>query len=316
VNWADVPSVVPRGEHELAAHWLQYNGAGTYAYGIRVRLSPDAGRSWSETIVPHDDRSPTEHGFASFFDHPDGGPGLVWLDGRRMAAEAAGEGEAHGTGDMSLRAGKIETDGRVTETLLDDRTCECCPTSAVRTGRGVLVAYRDRSEAEVRDIALVRYQDGTWSAPAVVHPDGWVIEGCPVNGPALAADGDRVALAWFTAAGNEPRVQAAFSSDGGETFGGPVMVSDGPSLGRVDVVLLADGSAIVTHLGRGSTGVVLESRHITPDGARSAPVVVTRMSGSRASGYPRVVRSGDMLLYAWTDASRPSRVRSARVALP
>jgi hypothetical protein len=316
VNWADVPSVVPVGEEGLAAHWLQYNGQGTYAYGVRVRLAQDDGRSWSDTIVPHDDRSPTEHGFVSIFDHPDGGTGLVWLDGRQMAAEGAAADEGHGTGDMSLRVGLVRADGQVSETLLDPRTCECCPTSAVRTDRGVVVAYRDRSEGEVRDIALVRYEAGAWTAPVVVHPDGWVIEGCPVNGPALAADGDRVVLAWFTAAGGTPKVQAAFSADGGISFGAPIRISDEPSLGRVDVVLLADGSALVTHLSRGATGVVLESRRIAADGVRSGPVVITEMSGNRASGYPRVVRAGRVVLFAWTDASRPSRIRTARVDLP
>ncbi len=63
------------------------------------------------------------------------------------------------------------------------------------TARGPVVAYRDRSVDEVRDIAVVRRVNGTWTTPAVVHDDHWQIAACPVNGPALASRGDTVVIA-------------------------------------------------------------------------------------------------------------------------
>jgi hypothetical protein len=45
-----------------------------------------------------------------------------------------------------------------------------------------------------------------------VHSDNWKIDACPVNGPAIAATGRRVAVAWFTAANDTARVKLAFSS--------------------------------------------------------------------------------------------------------
>ena len=51
--------------------------------------------------------------------------------------------------------------------------------------------YRDRTEAEIRDIAIVRLVDGIWSDPALVSADGWEIAGCPVNGPAIDSAGGR-----------------------------------------------------------------------------------------------------------------------------
>ena len=73
---------------------------------------------------------------------------------------------------------------------------------------------------------------------------GWLAAtACPVNG-AVAAAGERVAVAWFTGADKTPRVKLAFSNDAGETFGQPVAVDDGNPTGRVDVLLLvADGRA-------------------------------------------------------------------------
>jgi hypothetical protein len=44
--------------------------------------------------------------------------------------------------------------------LLDDMTCTCCQTSAAVTGDGtVLLAYRDRTVDEVRDISVVGRMD-------------------------------------------------------------------------------------------------------------------------------------------------------------
>ena len=67
------------------------------------------------------------------------------------------------------------------------------------TAEGPVVVYRDRSEAEkeIRDISIVRLKGKKWSAPRPVFQDGWRLNGCPVNGPAVAAAGRRVAVAWF-----------------------------------------------------------------------------------------------------------------------
>src|SRR5439155_963754 len=118
--------------------------------------------------------------------------------------------------------------------------------AAVTTERGVLVAYRDRGAEEVRDIFVTRREGGRWSPPRAVHADHWRIAGCPVNGPALDARGSHVAIAWYTAAADTPRVYVAFSEDAGAHFGTPARIDDGNPLGRVHLALLADGSALAT----------------------------------------------------------------------
>ena len=84
VNWADVPSVVRLENGDLAAHWLQKSAGGTYAYDVRLSFSKNDGRTWSTSVTPHHDSTKTEHGFASLFQMPGAGLGLVWLDGRQM----------------------------------------------------------------------------------------------------------------------------------------------------------------------------------------------------------------------------------------
>jgi hypothetical protein len=307
VNWADVPSVFPLGGGRLAAHWLQYNGPGTYAYDVRLSFSDAQGRNWSADTTPHRDVSNTEHGFASFFALPDAGAGVVWLDGREMSGT---HGEAHGA--MTVRAATIAPDGRIgKEERLDARVCECCPTTAVATASGALVAYRDRSDSEVRDIAVVRLQNGTWQPPALVHADNWKIDACPVNGPALAASGDHVALAWFTAAGDAPRVNVAFSDDGGRMWGAPVRVDEAKSLGRVDTVLLDDGRAIVLWMEHLETGSELRARIVAPDGTRDPYITIATMAATRQSGYARMVRSGNDLIFAWVSNNPAAQVKTA-----
>ena len=312
VNWADFPSLVALPDGSLAAHWLVRTGPETYAYQVRISRSQDGGRTWSEPVVPHRDGTATEHGFVSLFADLEGGIGAVWLDGRKYAAEAGATEQGAPPHEMTLRAAVIGPGGVIRdEVLLDGRTCDCCPTSAALTSRGPVVVYRDRSADEVRDISVVRRVDGRWTGPRPLHEDGWVISACPVNGPAVAARDERVAVAWFTAAGGTHRVRVAFSEDAGATFGPPFPVDDGAPLGRVDLELLSDGSALVTWLeGSGEEARIL-ARAVTPDGQAGPVMLVSPASGERASGFPRAAVLGDRVLFAWTDAGEPARIRVA-----
>lgn len=315
VNWADVPSVFPMRAGGLVAHWLQRNGPGTYAYDVRLSVSDKAAATWSADRTPYTDTSQTEHGFASFFDWPGGDTGLVWLDGREMTGGGGHDG--HGGGAMTLRAARIAPDGTVAdEARIDARVCECCPTGAVATATGALVAYRDRSETEIRDIAVLRLENGRWHGPTYVHADNWQINACPVNGPALAAAGDRVALAWFTAQGDTPRAMVAFSRDGGRSFGTPVRVDEAQTLGRVDVVMLDDGRAVVSWLEFVPGASEFRARIVSPDGTRQPAFRVTASTADRQAGHPRMVRAGDELIFAWTSTQPKPQVKSAAVRVP
>lgn len=309
-NWADVPAVATLPDGTWAAHWL--SSTGRASYDVKVSLSKDSGRTWGSPVIPHRDGTRTEHGFASLAAWPDGALGMIWLDGREYAGHHDGAGAALMKGQMALRSARFERDGPGDEMVVDPRVCDCCPTAIARTRRGIIAAYRDRSDGEIRDIYTVRYEGGRWLAPARVHPDEWRIAACPVNGPALASQGDRVAIAWFSAAGDVPRVSVAYSSDGGATFGAPVRVDDGSPEGRVDLAMLATGTAIVTWIERAATGWEVRMRQVDPKGAKGEAVSVTRVKADRSSGYPRVVASRRELVFAWTDGG----VKTAVAPLP
>jgi len=132
-----------------------------------------------------------------------------------------------------------------------------------------------------------------------------------VNGPALSAKGRDVAIAWFTAVGDEGHVYAAFSSDAGDTFGPPIRIDDVGAVGRVDVELLADGAAVVTWIEFADQRSTFRLRRAERSGARSASVAVSAIASGRSSGYPRLARRGNELIFAWTDAGDRPQVRTA-----
>jgi hypothetical protein len=315
VNWADVPSVIRLSNGTLVAHWLQKSGADTYAYDVRLSSSVDEARTWAPSFTPHHDGTKTEHGFASLVQMPAGGLGLVWLDGRAMV----GGHEAHDGGAMSLRFAEFDARfTQVTETLVDARVCECCPTAAAVTADGLITAFRNREDNEVRDIHVSRLANGKWTAPDAVHDDGWTIPACPVNGPALAARGRIVAIAWFTVKGAQGQAYAAFSDDAGRTFSPPVRLDEAGSLGRVDVALMDDGSAVATWIEFADDRAQFRTRLVRRDGTRSPAVTVAGVAGSRTSGYPRLARHGGQLVFAWTEAGDGGvlRVRTATARIP
>lgn len=304
VNWADFPSLVALPNGAWIAHWLARVPGGTYAYHVRLAISRDRGRTWSRPVTPHRDRTPQEHGFVAMEPWDDSTAAVVWLDGRDMTLSAGPGHESQG--DMTLRFTTITSSGRLgEEVLLDRRTCECCQTAMARTPRGPIVAYRDRSPEEIRDIAVVRRVGAaagraSWNEPARVAADNWHYPGCPVNGPALAASGDTVAIAWFTAPGGVPRVFAAFSFDGGATWGAPRRVDDGRPQGRVDIELLGAAEALVTWLEAARQPVEVRARRVRMTGRPGASWRVSETSEARSSGFPRVLRLGNEVLYAWT----------------
>jgi len=318
VNWADVPSVLRLASGELVAHWLQKSAPDTYAYDVRLSYSKDEGKTWSASFTPHADGTKTEHGFASLFQMPGAGLGLAWLDGRGM--KSGGSHGAHGAdgGAMSVRFAMFGRDWTQTSEMpVDLRVCECCPTTAAVTSDGPIVAYRNRSEDEVRDIFISRLENGTWTEPKAVHADAWKIAACPVNGPMLSARGRDVAVAWFTAQGDQPQAFVAFSKDAGRTFGSPIRLDDGGTLGRVDVELMPDGSAAASWIEFADQRAQFRFRRVDSSGTKSPAVTVSGLAGSRASGYPRIGLSGNQLLFAWTESDNGrTQVQTAIARIP
>lgn len=308
INWADTPSVIPLDASRLIAHWLPLQPDERYAYDIAFIVSDDGGQSWSEISMLNADGAVAEHGFVSFFDWG-GDIGAVWLDGREIAALTIDEFLAlEEPVGMTLRFARIDARGRVVERgEIDELVCDCCRTAAVATATGPLIVYRDRSDNEVRDI-VVRHalaagetSSSAWSEARSPGADGWAIDGCPVNGPAIAATGDHVALAWFTAADDQPRLRFTRSQDAGRGFEQALTIADQAALGQVDVVLHDDGTAWVSAWHRTEFGSQLRVHRFAVDSQTPHTRVVADSEYSLPVDVPQMALSGEQLLLVWTE---------------
>lgn len=287
---AEVPGLVSLADGTLLAHWVEKGKDSSDAEYIYVSSSRD-GIHWTTPLMAHHDRSPVQHGLVSIVASGPREASLFWLQ--------ALKGE---DGPVSLMRTIVGADGKeIKEEELDRDTCSCCPTSTVKTAKGLLVAYRDHTPKDIRDIAVLRFENGRWSESKIIHPDKWEINACPVNAASAAAKDNRVAISWYTEADDSARVQLVFSSDAGTTFTNPTKVSTGDALGYASTALRDDGGALVSWIEEGASSSSALVRAVSPAGV--AGPVLKIAEGSRASlGYPKLVRSGSDIWIAWGDA--------------
>ena len=347
VNWADFPSVIGLNGDPMAAHWLDKVPGSPYSYHVTIQPIQDKfttqitdqangqnGQVAFEhtAFVPHTDNTNTEHGFVSMQPMDSSTFYAIWLDGRNTGGMDHEEMD-HGGMDhnehsmdsdhvdtklataMTLRGALLGRDGELIEShLIDNAVCDCCNTSLVKTDRGLIAAYRNRSSDEIRDLYVSRYENGVWDTPNTVHNDGWQIAACPVNGPQLAFHSGVTATLWFTGADNIPRVKLAFSDDYGKTFNDAILLSENQPLGRVDIVMHNEESAWVSYVERHEDGAKLHIKQVMRNGSIAQAIILDDMEASRSSGFPQLSSFGDGLLVAWTEiGERASTIRTSYI---
>lgn len=303
VSHADVPTVLRLSDGTLAANWLVETDASIEAYNLMLSYSKDDGATWARPFMPHHDKTTTQHGFASFFELPNAF-GVLWLDGRAQELDTTSpEG-----GAMSVRSATFDRSWKQTsETAVDVRVCECCSTTTAVTADGPITAFRDRSDKEVRDIAVSRLENSRWTPSQIVHNDGWTVPACPVNGPMLSAENRNVAVAWFTMQNEQGHAFASFSSDAGRTWGAPIKLDDDAALGYVDIELVGDGSALASWVeAKPQQPPQVRVRRVEASGARGGAMTIAGSAEGRPTGSPRFARSGDQVLLAWTESKPPA----------
>lgn len=310
VNWADFTSLIQFGENSLVVNVLKETNKELYAYDVQLLISNDNGKTWGEPFTPHSDGTETEHGFVSLVPYDANSFMAIWLDGRKYASE-------NNPQEMTLRAAIIDKEGKIKEEfLIDERVCDCCGTNAINTGEGVVVVYRDRSEKEVRDISMVQFKEGKWSNPTPVSNDNWEIFGCPVNGPAIDALNGKLAVSWFTGANDAPKVNTIFSE--GLNFGDDLkQINIGNTNGRVDVCLIDEENAVVSWMESENDQFFIKARTVKNNikGVMGEPITIAKLDGSRSSGFPKVVKNGEDLIFTWTDTKKQKTIKTARLSI-
>lgn len=302
VNWADFPAI-SENNGNILTYILQKSEASTYAYDIHMYLAGTNENSVNKNFILHSDSTKTEHGFVSMLPYKDDSFFVTWLDGRNTGGGSHDVGHSS-NGAMSVRAASVLQTGEVVDdTLVDNKTCDCCQTSAAITPKGPIIVYRDRTDDEVRDIYISRLLDGSWTIPKPIHNDNWIINGCPVNGPKAATYNNSLVVAWFTAAKNTPKVNIIFSDDSGKSFDTPIQIDNGKPIGRVDVALLDENNALVSWMESSENGAEIKVVKVNSNGAKQKPLIAASLSAARSSGFPQMEVFNDTVYFAWNDIS-------------
>ncbi|MEZ4859032.1 MAG: hypothetical protein R2781_09500 [Flavobacteriaceae bacterium] len=313
VNWADFPQIAENNGNILTS-FLQKSANGKYTYDVKLNVYNDSTKTWKKNFILHNDGTQSEHGFVSMQPYGSNAFFVAWLDGRNTVGGHDKHND-HGEGSMTLRGAIVFEDGTIDyDTLLDEKVCDCCNTaSAIGPNDELIVAYRDRSDEEIRDIALKRWdKNAGWLPEIHVGNDQWNIAGCPVNGPAVDTFENSVAVAWFTGVNDEGKVQVTFSPD----YKNAIRIDAGNATGRVDLEMLSETEAAVLWMEPKGEDEVIQLVKVNSKGTKNKPITISKTDAARASGFPQLEKVGDTLYVAWTVISGTnSKIEMASVSL-
>ena len=147
---------------------------------------------------------------------------------------------------------------------------------------------------------ITRRINDVWESPRPVHNDGWIINGCPVNGPKVAVNSNNFAVSWFTVSNGKPTVNLSFSKSNGNSFGSPLKINDHNAIGRVDVAFLNDQEVIVSYIEVDDIGTYLRIKKVSIDGTISAPITISKIDGGRNTGVPQLEIFNNEIFIVWT----------------
>lgn len=118
------------------------------------------------------------------------------------------------------------------------RACPCCvPAITCGGGDEIWIAYRS-SIANVKETRVLVSRDGGKTfAARQISDNRWMLQGCPMAGPSIAATGTRVVVSWTS----ERNMYTSASTDGGATFSNPERLG----IGRFHQVAAMPGGSIV-----------------------------------------------------------------------
>jgi hypothetical protein len=167
-------------------------------------------------------------------------------------------------------------------------------------------AWRHVFAGNFRDMGFTASRDGgtTFSPLVRVNQDGWSINGCPDDGPAMAVDvKGTVHLVWPTVlGGTEGALLYAVSKDG-RSFSAPVRV---PTLGspkpsHPQIAIDGQGRVVIAwdEVRNGVRGAAY-SRMTSAAGAKPAFGPIQLLGAGGPSAYPVLATSTKGLVAVWT----------------
>jgi hypothetical protein len=195
----------PKGQ--MYVSWTRPTGK-NYSGDIRFSASTDGGAVWSAAVNVHRDEQVITHRFGSMIVDRSGRIFIIWIDKRDAVAATAANGAKYEGGALYYA---VSDDGGAHwrgDFKIADHSCECCRIALTQDAEGAPLAFwRHVYPSGERDHALVKLTaDGKVGPIQRATFDGWKIEACPHQGPALAVADQTTHAVWFDVVGNEGKV--------------------------------------------------------------------------------------------------------------
>jgi hypothetical protein len=302
---------------------------------IKVSRSSDGGRSFDAPAALQSPGAEGDRGWTSLTVDSRGAVHAAWLDHRGLAAARAARGKApdgsgtHGAGThdgvaMAQRSGFYVATPGSPERELAKGVCYCCKTALAAGPDGTLVAaWRHVYPGNVRDIAFTVSRDGgrTFSNPGRISDDGWAINGCPDDGPALAIGRSGwIHAAWPTVVpGAEPEGAIFYaSSRDGVSFGPRVRVPTGTRRPQHPQIVALDDRRVIVAWDERRDGQSIAALRVLTAGIAGEPVMgpVASIALEGPSAYPVLAATDRGIVAVWTTGGATPSAWARQIALP
>jgi hypothetical protein len=275
---------------------------------IKTARSTDGGRTFEPAISLQARGAAGDRGWQAAAADANGNLHVMWLDHRGMAA-AAGHAAHTGEEDGAVMAQRssLYYRGGAAERELFKGVCYCCKTAlAIGPKNEIYAVWRHVFPGNLRDIGFTMSRDGgkTFSPLLRVAEDGWSINGCPDDGPAMAIDAaGTIHLVWPTVKNDAGVILYATSKDGA-AFSAPVRV---PTLGSPKPlhpqVAVDAGGRVVIAWDEAVNGV----RQAVSSSA-GAGGAFAKASVIGEGTYPVMAKAEGAMVTAWTSGPAASAV--------
>ena len=223
----DPPSVAVADQSVYVLWTARVESNGTKGTDIYFSVSHDQGKSFATPVKVNDDKLPGAHGMHSLAVANDGKIYAAWLDERNIIQPKPSKhaGGHHMESNRELFVAQSTNGGKTfsANRKVAENVCPCCKTALAVSSDGTLYAsWRQVLPGNFRHIAVASSTDSgaSFSSPVIVSDDKWMLQGCPVSGPSLSADGNgTLKVVWYAAGENAaPGLYFAETRDKGRTF--------------------------------------------------------------------------------------------------
>ncbi|MCC5871608.1 MAG: exo-alpha-sialidase [Gammaproteobacteria bacterium] len=271
---------------------------GRFAGDVYFSRSLDGGESFETPRLMRDTPEPTSHRFDALTVTPSGRLYVAWIDKRELAAaEARGQEDFAGA---SIHFAVSDDDGTTfgPNRRAATHSCECCRLAMVAADADrARLLWRHVFEGSIRDHALAELApDGASELKRISHED-WMLEGCPHEGPHMAAGASGDHMVWFSGAPDAGGVHYGFWDHATGTTRHLKHIDDRPGSGKPQVAVRGDHVDLVwLAVGAEHSEVLHLHSH---DGGRSWSEPRTLATSAATVDHPRLLAAAEAVWLAW-----------------